>query len=675
MRYNKILKNLQRLLLASIRAGYIYVSGIILFIICIILSLPSKGMVFIEALVAAIVLFLSADLFNNNFREEVRISKKVHRISSGVSTLILFGIIFSIRLLLESLSHFYIFEGYYLFRYLSDDAFLFAIMTTIYLPLHAFFLKKFEKYKLREDENVIQSEQFRGLFTKFIILAWIVGAIFLSIALLQIPMENPDIFNLGFVWAIFVIGFAILITIIANKARPIETRIPSNILKQAIYTGGLISFGIWSIQLIIVEIYLRRLFGIILYIQDIRILIIVVNALYVTIYFITLKKVFKPQALERSEAKLQKAIELYEKKQSEEIRGVGNNIILDVQDLTTYFYTEEGIVKAVEGVSFKINKGETLGLVGETGCGKSVTALSILQLVHPPGKIEKGKVVFEGEDMMQKSKSEVLEHRGKDITMIFQDPLNSLNPVFRIGSQITEVFLLHMENELLIEASKQDKSIFAVAREWSERLLQDLNIPFPDLIFDLYPHELSGGMRQRVQIAMGLACSPKLLIADEPTTALDVTIQNQILKLMKELKSKFNTSMLFITHDLGIISKMCDRVAVMYSGFIVENGNIQKLFIKPYHPYTRSLIGSVPVVGKKRHHLEVIEGTVPNLIYPPSGCRFHPRCKYCFEPCDSKIPKSIEVEPDYFVACHLYDQDYKELSEISIKKHDEEKSQ
>jgi peptide/nickel transport system ATP-binding protein len=173
---------------------------------------------------------------------------------------------------------------------------------------------------------------------------------------------------------------------------------------------------------------------------------------------------------------------------------------------------------------------------------------------------------------------------------------------------------------------------------------------------------------------MGLACSPKLLIADEPTTALDVTIQNQILKLMKELRSRFNTSMLFITHDLGIISKMCDRVAVMYSGFIVENGNIQRLFIKPYHPYTRSLINSVPIVGKKRRRLEVIEGTVPNLIYPPSGCRFHPRCKYCFEPCDSKIPKTIEVEPDYFVACHLYDLEFSELSEISIKKH-EEKSQ
>ncbi|MHA2123619.1 MAG: ABC transporter ATP-binding protein, partial [Promethearchaeota archaeon] len=346
----------------------------------------------------------------------------------------------------------------------------------------------------------------------------------------------------------------------------------------------------------------------------------------------------------------------------------GNHVILEVQDLTTYFYTEEGIVKAVEGVSFKINEGETLGLVGETGCGKSVTALSILQVVRPPGKIEKGKVIFRGEDLLQRSKSGVLDYRGKEITMIFQDPLNSLNPVFKIGAQITEVYLLHMENELLVEASKQNRSIFAVAREWGELLLRDLNIPYPEVIFDRYPHELSGGMRQRVQIAMGLACKPHLLIADEPTTALDVTIQNQILKLMKELKTKFNASMLFITHDLGIISKMCEKVAVMYSGFIVENGDIKKLFVRPYHPYTRGLIGSVPVVGKKRRRLEVIKGTVPNLIYPPSGCRFHPRCNYCFEPCDSEIPRSIEVEQDYLVACHLYDPQYKELAEISIKK-------
>ena len=629
------------------------------------------GMSLIEALVAAFALYLIAGILNYVLREEVQVFKNAHKFSSLVSTLIIFGIILGFRLLLESLSHFYIFEEYYLFRYLTTDLFLFAIMVTIFLPFHAIFLKRFSKNRLSDDDNIIHSEQFRRLYIKFIIVAWIVGAIFLSSSLLQISLESGDLFYLGFIWALFVVGFAIIITWLVNKTRPVETRIPKFVLNRAMYTGGLIAFGIWSIQLVIVELYLRRLFGITLYFQDIRFLIVVVNAVYATVYVITLKKIFKPQALERSEEKIQKASELSEKMKIDEDRRTERNIILEVQDLVTRFHTEEGIVKAVEGVSFKIKEGEILGLVGETGCGKSVTALSILQLVRPPGRIEKGKVVFQGEDLLQKSTSEVLEYRGKDITMIFQDPLNSINPVFKIGAQITEVFLLHMENELLIEAHKQDRSIFAVAREWSEQLLRDLNIPFPELIFDRYPHELSGGMRQRVQIAMGLACSPKLLIADEPTTALDVTIQNQILKLMKELKSKYNTSMLFITHDLGIISKMCDRVAVMYSGFIVENGNIQKLFIKPYHPYTRGLIASVPVVGKKRRHLEDIKGMVPNLIYPPSGCRFHPRCKYCFEPCDSKIPESIEVEPDYFVACHLYDPDYKELSEISIKKVEE----
>ncbi|MFX0010918.1 MAG: ABC transporter ATP-binding protein [Candidatus Hermodarchaeota archaeon] len=346
-----------------------------------------------------------------------------------------------------------------------------------------------------------------------------------------------------------------------------------------------------------------------------------------------------------------------------------SNIVLDVNGLTTYFYTEEGVVRAVEGVTFQIFQGETLGLVGETGCGKSVTALSILQVIRPPGRIEKGAVFFGGENLLEKSDLEMAKYRGKEITMIFQDPLNSINPVFKIGDQIAEVFILHMDNELLVESSKHPgKSIYSIAREWSVDLLRNLNIPFPEVIFDRYPHELSGGMRQRVQIAMALACGPKLLIADEPTTALDVTIQNQILKLMKELKQKFDTSILFITHDLRIISKMCDRVAVMYSGYIVEYGELEQLFTSPYHPYTRGLLGSIPVVGKKRDLLEVIPGMVPNLVYPPSGCRFHPRCKYCFEPCDSIVPESLEVEPNYFVACHLYDPRYETQAKISIEK-------
>ena len=402
--------------------------------------------------------------------------------------------------------------------------------------------------------------------------------------------------------------------------------------------------------------------------QDPRIPLIVGTGIYIISVFAILKIKSMTDTSEEKEDKFRSALKHYGEGQLQEPMEMGKKTLLDVQNLTTYFYTEEGVVRAVEGVSFKIYEGETLGLVGETGCGKSVTALSILRLVRPPGEIKRGKVFFEGEDLHQKTEQEFLKYRGNIITMIFQDPLNSLNPVFKVGDQISEVYRLHMEDDLLIEAVKKNTSIYDIARKWSQKLLKDLNIPMPRIIFDRYPHELSGGMRQRIQIAMGLACSPKLLIADEPTTALDVTIQNQILKLMKDLKKKYNTSILFITHDLGIISKMCDRVAVMYSGLIVEYGDIELLFVKPYHPYTRGLISSVPVVGKKKEMLKVIPGMVPNLIYPPSGCRFHPRCQYCFEPCDSKVPKSIETEPDYFVGCHLYDPEYKDLAEISISK-------
>ncbi|NVM38182.1 MAG: ABC transporter ATP-binding protein, partial [Candidatus Lokiarchaeota archaeon] len=308
---------------------------------------------------------------------------------------------------------------------------------------------------------------------------------------------------------------------------------------------------------------------------------------------------------------------------------------------------------------------EVLGLVGETGCGKSVTALSILQLIRPPGKIERGTVEFGDVDLLKSSENEVLPNRGNEITMIFQDPLNSLNPVYRVGKQITEVYLLHKEKELLLEAVKDgSKSIYSVARDWTIELLRSLKIPNPELIIDTYPHELSGGMRQRVQIAMALVCSPKLLIADEPTTALDVTVQNQILKLMKDLLKQFNTSILFITHDLGIISKMCDTIAIMYSGRIVEYGKREAILTKAFHPYTRGLIASIPIVGKKQEMLETISGTVPNLIYPPSGCRFHPRCKYRFKPCDSIIPKNIEVASNYYVACHLYDPEYNQKDEV-----------
>jgi len=423
--------------------------------------------------------------------------------------------------------------------------------------------------------------------------------------------------------------------------------------------------------------------------------------------------------------------------------------LLNVQDLVTYFYTEEGIVKAVEGVSFQIYEDEVLGLVGETGCGKSVTALSILQLIRPPGEIVGGKIIFQDIDLLNDPDVNMQKYRGNQITMIFQDPLNSLNPVMKVGDQIIEVFLNHKMDELYAEAGqytqetdiiksnlklkkdlikhlkqeidiikegisnsgevesqgevsieetidpktlanidqkedeltallnekqelkdnlndlKKKSNIFKVADNWAAKIIKDVGISDPEQIMSRYPHELSGGMRQRIMIAIALSCSPKLLIADEPTTALDVTIQAQILELMKRLQKEYKTSILMITHDLGLISEICDRVAVMYSGYIVEYGSIYKLFRNPLHPYTHGLIQAIPRVEKKVDNLMTIPGMVPNLIYPPSGCRFHPRCAYCFEPCNSINPETIETEPGYFVACHLFDPKYKELAKIA----------
>lgn len=391
-----------------------------------------------------------------------------------------------------------------------------------------------------------------------------------------------------------------------------------------------------------------------------------------------------------------------------ELKGQDDSLkkLVSVRNLKTYFYTEEGIVKAVDGVSFDIYEDEVLGLVGETGCGKSVTALSILQLVRAPGKIIDGEIIFKGEDLLNIKESQMRERRGKDITMIFQDPLNSLNPVMSVGRQISEVFLLHQQSELrealdnrklerkkhldkikeLEEALKdKDKSlskeekkelkskleslkqvkisfpyIDQIALEKSEEIINEVGIPDAKGILKRYPHELSGGMRQRVMIAMALSCNPALLIADEPTTALDVTIQAQILDLMKELKNKFKTSILLITHDLGIIAELCDRIAVMYSGNIVEYATAVDLFKNPRHPYTKGLIASIPSIEKRNQELQTIRGMVPNLIYPPSGCRFHPRCDYRLEVCDKIKPKLIEIGNKYFIACHLFDPEFKD---------------
>lgn len=386
------------------------------------------------------------------------------------------------------------------------------------------------------------------------------------------------------------------------------------------------------------------------------------------------------------------------------ITGISENL-LEIKNLKTNFYTEEGVVKAVDGVSFNMSTDEILGLVGETGCGKSVTALSILRLVRPPGKILDGTILFDGVNLLDLTEGQMREYRGKDITMIFQDPLNSLNPILQIGRQIAEVFLLHQKEELkeILEnrsldrdkekqvikdlkeelkikkdrlAKEEERELKAkiknlkktktkksnlkeIAWEKAEEIVKEVGIADAKGILKRYPHELSGGMRQRVMISMGLSCNPKLLIADEPTTALDVTIQAQILDLMKILKKKFKTSILMITHDLGIIAELCERVAVMYSGTIVEYASAETLFKNPHHPYTKGLIGSIPSIEKKDQELLTIRGMVPNLIYPPSGCRFHPRCDYRLEICDTVRPINIEVGDKHVVACHLFDPKYK----------------
>ncbi|HUM63756.1 MAG TPA: ABC transporter ATP-binding protein, partial [Anaerolineaceae bacterium] len=320
--------------------------------------------------------------------------------------------------------------------------------------------------------------------------------------------------------------------------------------------------------------------------------------------------------------------------------------ILEVKNLKTYFFTEDGVVKAVDGVDFSVKAGEVLGLVGESGCGKSVSSFSILRLVGVPGKIVEGEIFFEGQDILKLSKDEMVKMRGDRISMIFQQPQSSLNPVFRVGEQVAEVLELHK--------GIKKKEAWARAVE----LLTLVGIPDPKKKAYAYPHELSGGQAQRVMIAMALALSPKLLIADEPTTALDVTIQAQILDLINELREKTDTAVILITHDLGIIAETADRVAVMYAGEIVEFANVEPIFEKPLHPYTQGLIGSIPVLGNVVDRLEVIPGLVPNLIDLPPGCRFEPRCllrqKYGLEVCARREPELVEVTKNHKVRCWLY---------------------
>jgi len=318
-----------------------------------------------------------------------------------------------------------------------------------------------------------------------------------------------------------------------------------------------------------------------------------------------------------------------------------SEVLLEVKNLKTQFFTEDGVVKAVDNVSFKIYPGEVLGLVGESGCGKTVSALSTLRLVpDPPGKIIEGEILFNDENLLEKNDREMRDIRGNEIAMIFQDPMTSLNPVFTVRNQIMENITLHQE------LSKEEALRRAI------EMLELVGIPEAERRINDYPHLFSGGMRQRVMIAMALSCNPALLIADEPTTSLDVTIQAQVLDLMRDLRDDLNMAILYITHNLGVIAEMADRVGVMYAGNIVETADTVTIFKNPHHPYTKALLTSIPRMDMKLDRLGVIRGVVPNLINPPSGCRFHPRCPIATEKCSKEVPPYVETEPGHFAFCH-----------------------
>ncbi len=315
--------------------------------------------------------------------------------------------------------------------------------------------------------------------------------------------------------------------------------------------------------------------------------------------------------------------------------------LLDIQGIKTYFFTEAGVVKAVDGVDFWVNRGETVGLVGESGSGKTVTALSAMGIVPKPGRVVEGSIRFEGEDLLGKTEDEMTNYLGPKMAMIFQDPTSSLNPVFTVESQLTEIIRRH---------SKVSKS---EAEEKAVATLRMVGIPEPETRIREYPHQFSGGMKQRVCIARALTLEPVLLFADEPTTNLDVTIQAQVLDLMKQLRQKLGMSLVMITHDMGIVADMTERVTVLYAGRVAESAETRSLYKKPKHPYTEALLGAVPRLDKRKK-LEIIPGNIPNLIDPPSGCRFHPRCKYAKDICKEKVPVLEEAESGHLVACHRW---------------------
>lgn len=319
-----------------------------------------------------------------------------------------------------------------------------------------------------------------------------------------------------------------------------------------------------------------------------------------------------------------------------------SGVLLEVNNLMTYFYTEVGVVKAVEGVSFHVNKGEILGIVGESGCGKSVTALSVMNLVRIPGKIISGEVWFDGINLLMLPEKELNKIRGKDITMIFQDPSSSLDPIRTVGEQVAEVVMLHQKVD---EETAKEKAI---------EIMKKVGIPEAESRFTEYPLAFSGGMKQRIMISRAIINRPKLLIADEPTTALDVTIQAQILDLLQEMRKELGMSIILITHNLGVVAENCDRIYVMYGGYIVEGADTETIFTNPQHPYTRALLKAIPILGEKKEKLDTIPGSVPDLIDPPTGCRFHPRCKYATDICKSKVPEIevVDLKSGHFIACH-----------------------
>lgn len=326
--------------------------------------------------------------------------------------------------------------------------------------------------------------------------------------------------------------------------------------------------------------------------------------------------------------------------------------LLKIDDLSIYYITQEGETQAVNNLNLKIGKGETLGFVGETGAGKTTTALGIMRLVpDPPGKIMGGKIFFDGENLLEKTEKEMTAIRGNKISMIFQDPMTSLNPVMTVGEQIKEVLQLHqdLKKEELDGKAAEMLELVGIKRE-----------RFKD-----YPHQFSGGMKQRVVIAMALACNPQLIIADEPTTALDVTIQAQVLELMIDLKKKFNTSMIMITHDLGIVAEICDNVAIMYAGSVIEYGSVKDIYTDPKHPYTIGLFNSIPKLDDDDEMLHVIKGMPPNPVDLPSGCRFHPRCNSAQERCKNECPAMYNIDGEHSVACFLFEKQNSNANEFT----------